>query len=407
MSANGVGDRPLDERREAMVLAMRVIERDVADLAAECGLTMAAFQARLSEGEALEELKARAQKAVPDLVPAHQLLDSDYPPIEFAIDPICPRREVLEWTGAHGIYKSTLALAACLSVATGRRFGGLPAHQGPAVFITAEDAERTVAFRTRAWLESVPVGSERLAATKAIRENFLFLAREHVRGLTLTLVRDGEPTLPAEVIARLTFLVRGASLVFLETAARLAEGNENENRVQAAFAQVLERVAVDSGAAVGIVRHVSKAAARDKASDSYAGRGGGALSDAVRSVVTFTRPDDADPLAPVVMSHAKASLSRPAARIRWQPVETIDGVYLRALSDDEELRADAKKLRSAIPPGGMTASDLHKHPPAGLARAAARAAMDHLVEVGAVVTSVEDRPRNKGVTVYRLAEEAR
>lgn len=352
--------------------------------------------------------KDAARAVLPDLVYGGALLDTEYPPVSFAIDPIAPRLEVLEWVGRHGIFKSTLAVAAALSVASGRRFGGLPVTRGKAVFITAEDSERTIAFRVRAWLESVPIGEERRSATSAVREHFAFLAREHVRGLALTMVEYGEPGARAGVVARLTELVAGASLVFLETAARLADGDENMNRVQATFAQVLEEIALGSGAAVGIVRHVSKASARDGATDSYAGRGGGALSDAARSVVNFTRPgakneDEGDPLAPVVMTHAKATLSRPADKILWQPVETTCGVYLRPLSDDEEVRASGRKLLATIPPEGITLSDVHKRPPPGLSRAAARAALEHLATCGAVVGTEEQRGRNKQVvTVYRV-----
>jgi hypothetical protein len=341
---------------------------------------------------------------VPDLIPGAHLLDTEYPPVEYAIDPIAPRCEIAEWTGAHGIFKSTLALAACLSVVSGRRFGGLPVVPGRAVFITAEDGERTVASRVRAWLESVPVGAERIAATKAVRERFAFLAREHVRGLALTMVEYGDPAPRASTLARLTELVQGASLVILETAARLADGNENENRVQATFAQALEEIAGGSRAAVGIVRHVSKQAARDGSTDSYSGRGGGALSDAARSVIVFTRErgdkqaGDTDPLAPVTMTHAKATLSRPAEKIVWQPVETACGVYLRALSDDEKTRANARKLLAALPPEGITSTALHKSSStrAGLSRGAAEAALELLEESGEVVRTT--RPHGRGGT---------
>jgi hypothetical protein len=375
-------------------------------------LETAAAARALSVAEALRaDTGDEAARAVlPDLIPGGQLLDTDYPPVEFAIDPVLPLRELTEWVGRHGIFKSTLALAAGLAIATGRRFGGLPVRKGKAVFITAEDSERTIALRVRAWLESIPVGEERRAATAAVRENFYFLAREHVRGLALTLVEDGEPAARAGVVARLTELVEGAVVVFLETAARLAEGDENANRVQAAFAQVLEQIAIDSGAAVGIVRHVGKAAAREGATDSYAGRGGGALSDAARSVVNFTRPDakgeEPNPLAPVVMTHAKATLSRPARTIQWQPVETVAGVYLRALSDDEEVRANARKLLAAFPPDGVTATDMYKKRPAGLSRTAGKAALDLLVETKLVVAvEVPSRGTNRQpTTVYQLAE---
>jgi len=413
-----VAERSPRERIETFRVAEKVLERRDAE-EREARRAEAEAERERKKGEALLHAHFAAKEAaralIPDLIDGSRLLDTEYPPVEYAIDPIAPRGEIAEWTGAHGIFKSTIALAACLSVASGRRFGGLPVFRGRAVFITAEDGERTVAHRVRAWLEGVPVGEERRAATAAIRERFSFLAREHVRGLALTVVEYGEPGTQANALARLADLVKGASLVILETAARLADGNENENRVQATFAQALEEVATASGAAVGIVRHVSKQAARDGSTDSYSGRGGGALSDAARSVIVFTRerPDgkqggESNPLAPVTMTHAKATLSRPADRILWQPVETSSGgVYLRPLSDDETLRANGRKLLAALPPEGITATDLHKRPPAGLGRSAAKAALEHLLEIGQLAETERPHGHNrKPVAVYTTKPEA-
>ncbi len=78
--------------------------------------------------------------------------------------PYFPRGEITELVGAHGIFKSTVAIGACLSVATGRTWGGAPVEQGPAVFITMEDGERTLAMRVQAWLDGVPAGQERADA---------------------------------------------------------------------------------------------------------------------------------------------------------------------------------------------------------------------------------------------------
>jgi hypothetical protein len=130
-------------------------------------------------------------------------------------------------------------------------------------------------------------------------------------------------------------------------------------------------------------------------------------------VIVFTREradgklgGDPDPLAPVTMTHAKATLSRPAGKIVWRPVETPSGgVYLRPLSDDEALRANAAKLRAAVPPEGLTRTDFHKRPPAGLSRKDAEAARDLLIELG----HIEETERTRGATnqkarVYVLTE---
>jgi hypothetical protein len=104
------------------------------------------------------------------------------------------------------------------------------------------------------------------------------------------------------------------------------------------------------------------------------------------------------------MKHAKATHSRPAPKILWLPVETPAGVYLRPLSDDEEIRACGRKLLAAVPPEGITFTDVHKAPPAGLTRKAAKAALEHLIDVAAVVGNDEERGRNRQiVTVYRVA----
>jgi hypothetical protein len=102
------------------------------------------------------------------------------------------------------------------------------------------------------------------------------------------------------------------------------------------------------------------------------------------------------------MTHAKATLSRPADRILWRPVETtMGGVYLRAMSGDETLRANARKLLSAMPPEGITTSALHKKPIAGLGWRAAEAALEHLREIGEVIEVERPHGRNRQpVTVY-------
>ncbi|MGA8891813.1 MAG: hypothetical protein WB493_09610, partial [Anaeromyxobacteraceae bacterium] len=47
---------------------------------------------------------------LPELRPASILLDTQFPPLRFAIEPYFPRSELTELVGAHGIFKSTAAL---------------------------------------------------------------------------------------------------------------------------------------------------------------------------------------------------------------------------------------------------------------------------------------------------------
>lgn len=346
------------------------------------------------------------------LRPGSDLLDVEHPPVEFAIDPYFPRREATEIVGAHGIFKSTAAIAACFAVATARRWGGAPVSQGPAVFITMEDSERTLSSRAKAWLDGVPAGRDRDEAEVLLRARFSYLAREHARGLALTFTDRNATVARESVVEHVSNLVQGAHLVVLETASRLHDGPEM-NEALAVFAQAIEQIAMRTGAAVAIVRHVSKAAAREGTTDSYAGRGGGALSDAARSVLVMT-PDrkradgedaPADPLAPVRLTHAKSTLTARGSTITWKPVVSEHGVYLHPMSDDEATRDDARRLHAylAACPEGLTPTALHKKPPAGLSRSAARAAMDLLLSTGRAVELEEARGANRTkATVYRL-----
>jgi hypothetical protein len=348
----------------------------------------------------------------PDLLPASRLLDTEFPPLSFAIVPYFPKAEVTELVGAHGIFKSTAAIGACLSVATGRPWGGALVAPGRAVFITMEDGERTLACRVRAWLDGVPAGQERSDAEYELRERFAYLSREQAQHLALTQTDRNTTTMRAPVLEHLANLLADAELVVLETASRLHDGPEM-NEALAVFARAIERVAMDTGAAVAIVRHVSKQAARDQVVDSYAGRGGGALSDAARSVLVMTRDrkqdgdEEADPLAPVRLTHAKSTHAPNGPRIVWTPVVNDHGVYLRPLSHDEELKGDARRLLAhvaAFGAEGVTRSDLHKNPPPGLSRTGAKAVLDHLEEAGRITCSQEVRGRNKQLaTVYRVS----
>lgn len=352
--------------------------------------------------------------AMPLPLDASRLLDGSFPPVEFAVDPYLPRSEVTELVGAHGIFKSTAALAACLSVASGRCWGPGRTSQGRACFVTMEDSERTLARRIRAWLDGVPAGRDRDLAEAEVRGHFTYLAREHAGALTLTATDRAATYANHQVVEHLSAVLAGMSLVVLETASRLHEGPEM-NEALAVFASAVERVAIATGAAVCIVRHTSKQGAREGVTDSYAGRGGGSFSDAARSVLVMTRErkpeadesEEPDTLAPVKLTHAKSTHTRPGQAVIWRPVASEHGVYLYALSDRETANAEARRLREhlrGLAVEGVTASELHKHPPAGLSRSGTKAALRQLQAAGEVVETQEARGRSKQlVSVFRLA----
>jgi RecA-family ATPase len=341
---------------------------------------------------------------LPDtLHPAAFLLDAEIRAPDFIVKPFFPRGELTEIVGAHGNFKSTIALDACLCVASGHPWGGVQSIQGRSVFITLEDSADTLARRLKAWLEGV----HQNAAEEDVRQNFRFLTREDSQGLVLTRTQEGATTARLDVAERVSDLTRGASLIVLETASRLHDGPET-NDAFAAFVRSLERIAT-AGAALVIVRHMSKKAAREMLTsgevDSYAGRGGGALSDAARSVLVVTRGRGGDSLAPVTLTAAKTTHAKSGDTVSWVPivVPQLECVRLEAQTAESREADDAEMLLAHLAANetGIVHSQLHKNPPSGLGRARTMEALRLLLAHGRVVERQEQRGRSRQrATVY-------
>jgi hypothetical protein len=345
------------------------------------------------------------------LDPSSVLLDRKICPPNFVIRPFFPAGELTEIVGAHGAFKSTIALDACLSIAAGRPWGGRPTVKGRTAFITLEDSADTLARRVRAWLEGIHQnaelghgGSEEAAAEQDVRRNFSFLARDKTQGLVLTRTADGATAARVDVAEHVARLTDGAALVVLETASRLHDGPET-NDAFAALVRSLERIAA-TGTALVLVRHISKKGAQEVKKnpedvDSYMGRGGAALSDAVRSSLAVTRQNRHGHDLVTLMA-TKTTHAQPGETISWTPlvVPGLEAVRLEVCSPEQQALDDADQLRAYIATReqGVTKKDLHDDPPPGLGRNRAKQALDNLVARGCLVVREEQRGRNKQPT---------
>lgn len=285
---------------------------------------------------------------------AHRLtldeLRTPRPQREFVIEPLILRGAVVEMSGAHGISKSTLALDMCLHICTGFHFADLRTPPGFAVFASREDSRDEILRRVQAWL--APLDSDQRAKCEQdFVERLTLLGREETQGLKLTAKLYGQAHVDPLAIDAVAESCFGASLIVLETASRLSGGDEL-NEDLAVLADALERIAAETGAAVMIIRHVSKAAARQKETDSYAGRGGGALSDAARSVLTLVQLsaeqaaehgitlDDEARSSAIMLTHAKSSYCAPARPLFFvrRPGPVLELVRARSINDVHEER---------------------------------------------------------------------
>jgi AAA domain len=295
-------------------------------------------------------------------------------PREYVVKPIIPLAAVTELSGAHGISKSTLALDVCLHVACGHEWAGLRTRAGRVVFISREDARNDILRRVQMWL--APIDAEaRARCERALLDRLLLIGREQSKSLKLT-AREYGTTYPCEsAIAALAKHCTGAELVVLETASRLGGGDES-NEDLAALAEALEQLAEQTAAGIIIVRHVSKEAARAKVSDSYAGRGGGALSDAARSVLVLVQLTDEQAgehgielgevdRGALMLTHAKASYSECIAPLffvrRRGPVVVPVRARSQADVEDEKLLTYMRSQNGEHPSLRQIARDCGLH----------------------------------------------
>jgi len=172
--------------------------------------------------------------------------------------------------GATG--KSFWALQAAMSVACyapgGDTVGISPRHNGPVVYMAAEDPEAALIQRVHA------IGKHlNPEARQAIAEN---LTIEPILGKRLNIMSGAGVEL-------LMSKAEGARLLVIDTLNRVHQLDENSNSDMARLVCSLEHVAAKSGAAVLYLHHVSKGSAQNNQVDrQQAARGASVLTDNAR-----------------------------------------------------------------------------------------------------------------------------
>ena len=135
--------------------------------------------------------------------------------------------------GDFGTYKSFVALAWALALATGRDWLGHRVTAGAVAYVAAEGAAGLV-DRCDAW---------------ARHEGCALPERLHILGEAIDLVGDNQPILDA--LAG----IEGLALVVIDTVARTFVGNENLQEDANAYVAAADRIKAATGAAVLLVHH--------------------------------------------------------------------------------------------------------------------------------------------------------
>jgi AAA domain-containing protein/primase-like protein len=276
-------------------------------------------------------------------------------PVGWVIEPYLPRGELVELHGPHSTFKSTVALWMVLNVAAGETFCGHPVAQGKAAFISMEDGKVVLAHRRNAWIVRDGLceeGKEDSGRAEKLRDTFSGLGREKARELALVHMEYGQPKERDEAVKWLIEALSGYSLVVFETSARLAEGPE-DNPTMARLAFALEHIASKTGACVVLIRHVPKEVARNGALDSYGGRGGSALADAARGVLSVMR-EEGDALAPVRVVHTKPHALGPRGPdLVLKPEVGPAGLYLKPLDAAGQVNESERAVYDLLKDAGV------------------------------------------------------
>lgn len=200
------------------------------------------------------------------VVPA--ALSAPIPPLRYVVEHILPSGHVTLLGGHGGSGKSLLALIIAAHCAVGRSWAGLPVIQCRALIVTLEDPANLVRLRLRRIVAhyDLPADTVEAGITIVDGSDGVCLAHETAgygaaRRLTLTAAYD-----------ELHELSAGHGLILIDNASDAYAASENDRQLVRAFMAALARLARDLDAAVMLLAHVDKMAARYGANgNNYSG----------------------------------------------------------------------------------------------------------------------------------------
>jgi RecA-family ATPase len=184
------------------------------------------------------------------------VMHADETPIAHVVKHYFPRRLTTLLGGHGGVGKSMLALILAAHVAAGRGWYQLDVEQDRVVFLSFEDEGDIVLRRLRRIIEAYRLPADAVTANLAVfdgtdSETELALESQDGTGLDFT-----------PMMIEVAEAVRGAGLVFIDNASDTYGANENARRQVRKFLRRLTVEAKANNAAVVLLAHIDKAAAR-------------------------------------------------------------------------------------------------------------------------------------------------
>ena len=240
--------------------------------------------------------------------------------------------QVTYLTGKGASGKSLACQLLATAVALGVPFLGQQTVQGVALYVTCEDGADELHRR------QVPICTGLRVPLSALARQLGVVSLAGALGNELaTFDRAGamQPAAAFQWLER-TVTTMGAKLVVLDNVAHLFSGDENNRHQVAAFVNLLNGLAAETGAAIVLIGHPNKAG------DGYSGST--AWENQVRTRLFLGIPQNPDGFIPDmdarVITRAKANYGRAgdALKFRWH-----QGTFVR----DEDLAADVNAAITA------------------------------------------------------------
>ena len=253
-------------------------------------------------------------------IPLGDVMSASLEPVRFALKPWLPRRHVTLFGGHGGIGKSSLALTMGAHVAAGLPFAGHSGDRVPVLFVSLEDEPSIVRLRLRRIIESYNLDpSMVLPGMRLLDGTQAFSA----------LMTEGDGFNDAPVFTKAFHEIEqkaaGTGLIIIDNASDAFDANENSRRAVRAFVRGLAVIARKHDAAVVLLAHIDKAAARNGSQgNSYSGST--AWHNSARSRLALAEQEGV-----IVLEHEKANLSNRADPLR---LSFVDGVLMPESGSD-------------------------------------------------------------------------
>lgn len=199
--------------------------------------------------------------------------------IDYAIAPFFRAGRAALITGLGASSKSTLLKELAIAVTTGKSVLGMNVpRSGKAVLVLAEDTAEDAYRSLDAIFRSMNLTEDEISLAE--KKLFIFAAA----GNDCVLVSSDSEKVSPRLIQLIDYIqeLGNVRLVGLDPAIALTRGRELDEIAQRDLANSVEKIAIETGAAVILISHAAKAVQFQHDVSSHASRGSGAITDAFR-----------------------------------------------------------------------------------------------------------------------------